>query len=340
MVLNVRCRRWSVNVTTSSELTYPALLLAVFARQVGLPVPAVVFLMAAGALSAHGKMQMSIIIVLGVVGALAADGIWFWLGRQWGSSALRLLCRFSADPRHCLIGAREHFHRYGLRLLCVAKFVPGLDAVAPPLGGAEGVSVSHFFAFDTIGSLLWSGVYAGVGCVFADELELALGWAKHFGAALGILIGGTLVLYAGWRALRLVRMIRRMRLRRITPVMLARKLKSKNKLAVLDLSTFEEEIDDKVIEAIPGAFGVQPSRLRKSPQISIPDDVQIILCSSSGDDIVSARAAMALKRIGVDKAWVLEGGLRAWREKGLPVAGSLQSAEAIAERLGIKLSPA
>ena len=46
-------------------------------------------------------------------------------------------------------------------VLCVAKFLPGVDGVMPPLGGAEGVSVTAFFALDTVGSLLWSGFYTG-----------------------------------------------------------------------------------------------------------------------------------------------------------------------------------
>ena len=44
-------------MTAFSQLTYAAVLLAVLIEQLGLPIPSVVFLMAAGALSARGKMQ-------------------------------------------------------------------------------------------------------------------------------------------------------------------------------------------------------------------------------------------------------------------------------------------
>jgi rhodanese-related sulfurtransferase len=100
---------------------------------------------------------------------------------------------------------------------------------------------------------------------------------------------------------------------------------------------FEEEADGESPEAIPGAFRVDPGRLRKSPHITVPDDVEIILYSSSGGDTLSARVAVALKRIGVDKVWVLEGGLKAWREYGLPVSQSLEAPEVVAERLGVRL---
>ena len=51
----------------------------------------------------------------------------------------------------------------------------------------------------------------------------------------------------------------------------------------------------------------------------------------------SARVAVALKRIGIDRVWVLEGGLKAWREQGFPVARSLELPEVVAKRLGVKL---
>ena len=324
-------------MTGFSQLTYPAVLLAVFANQLCLPIPSVVFLMAAGALSAQRGMQASVVIVLAVSGCLAADGIWFWFGRRWGSQAMRLFCRLTADPRRCASDAHEKFRRHGLRILCVAKFLPGLDGVMPPLVGAEGVSVPGFLAFDALGSFLWSGFYVALGYLLSNQLDLAIRWAKHFGTALGIAMGVPIALYAGWRGLALARMIHRLRLRRISPAMLNRKLKSKGKIAVLDLLNFEDETEGETSEAIPGAFRVDPSRLRKSPSIAVPDDVEMILYCPSGGEMVSARVAMALNRIGIDKVWVLEGGLKAWREQGFPVSQSLEAPELVAERLGVTL---
>ena len=317
------------------QLTYGGLLLAVFAQQLCLPIPSIAFLMAAGALSAHGSMQTSIVVSLGVLGCLAGDGIWFWVGRKWGSKAMRILCRWTADPRRCSREGREKFRRHGLPILLVAKFLPGVDLVMPPLAGAEGVSVPAFLALDTAGSALWSGAYVALGYVFANQLELAIGWVGHFGTALGIVMGIPLGIYAGWRGLVLFRMIRQLRLRRIAPPMLARRLRSDRNVVVVDLLSFEEE--QETPERIPGAFTLDPSLLRKAPEITVPDHVKIVLYCSSGSDAVSARAAVGLKRIGVDKVWVLEGGLEAWREHGLPVSRSVEAPEVIAERYGVKL---
>jgi rhodanese-related sulfurtransferase len=219
----------------------------------------------------------------------------------------------------------------------VAKFVPGLDAVMPPLSGAEGVPLARFLALDAVGSFLWSGCYVGLGYVFSRQLDVAIRWVQHCGTALGAAIGLPVVLYAGWRGFVLVRMILELRHRRISPSMLARKLESDGKVAVLDLANFEGDSDSESVEAIPGAFVVDPSALRKATQIAVPDDIKVILYCHSGSGAVSARAAVGLKRIGVEKVWVLEGGLKAWREHGFPVSQTTEVPEAVAERLGVKL---
>ncbi|MGO9542835.1 MAG: VTT domain-containing protein [Terriglobales bacterium] len=324
-------------MTAFPQLTYTAVLLAVLAEQLILPIPSAVFLMAAGALSARGEMRTSIVVSLGILACLAADSVWFWFGRRWGSQAMRLLCRLTADPREFSRNAHEKFSHYGLRLLCVAKFFPGLGTVLASLVGAEGVSLARFLALDTLGGFLWSGFYVGLGYLFSNQLDVAIRWVRHFGTTLAIGSGIPIGLYVGWRGLVLVRMIRRLRVRRISPAMLDRKLKSNKKVLVLDLLNFEEETDGKSPEAIPGAFRVDPARLRKSPHITVPGDIEIILYSSSRGDTLSARVAVALKRIGVDIVWVLEGGLKAWREHGFPVSQSLEAPEVVAERFGVRL---
>ena len=325
-----------LHMIAASQLTYTGVLLAVFANQICLPIPSVVFLMAAGALAAQGKMRASIILILSVAACLIADWIWFWLGRRWGSQAIRLLCRFATDPRRCATNAHEKFQCYGLAVLCLAKFLPGIDGIMPPLVGAEGVPLTGFLILDAIGSFLWSAAYVGLGYMFSGQLEVAMAWAQHFGAALAIAIGTAAVLYAGWRGITLFRMIRHLQVRHISASMLHRKMRSKSKLAVLDLLDFELEIGD-IAEAIPGALRVDPSILHRSPEMTVPEDVEIILYSSSGRDSVCARAAMGLNKIGIKNIWVLEGGLKAWRERGLPVAAGPAVPEAVAERIGVKL---
>ncbi|ADV82879.1 VTT domain-containing protein [Terriglobus saanensis] len=320
-----------------SQLTYTSVFLAVFARQLCLPVPALLFLMTAGALSAHGHLHVSFVILAGVLGCLAGDGVWFWLGRRWGSRVMRLVCRLSSDPKRCSKKARNVFDRWGLRVLIVAKFVPGLDGVTPPLAGAEGSSVASFLLFDGMGSLLWSAGYTALGFLFADQLDLAIHGAERFGTIFGAVIGIPLLLYISWRIFIMVRMMRQLRLHRMSPALLDQKLRAGEKIAVIDLLDFEDREQNE--GGIPGAVRANPARLRTGPIIVVPDDVEMVLYCSSQREIISARVAIALQHRGVHKVWVLDGGLKAWRSQGFPVTTMLSSAEEVAERLGILLPP-
>ena len=323
-------------VTTFAELTYTGVLVAVFANQLCIPIPSILVLMTAGALSAHGHMRTGIIIALGVLGCLAGDGLWFWAGRRWGSGAMRVICQFASNPRRASKDAHERFRRYGLPLLCVSKFLPGLDALMPPLGGSHGAPVVGFLAVDAVGSFLWSSSYVGLGYVFSSRLELAFRWAQQFGTVFGIAIGLLVGVYAGWHGMALMRMVRALRVRHVSARTLANLLRSDNKVAMLDLANFEVSDSDR-LEAIPGAFGVDPDLLRKSRRIFVPEDVRVVLYCSSQNETVSARAAVALKRIGVENVWVLDGGLKAWRDNGFPITQTLESREYLAERYGVYL---
>ena len=319
------------------HVTYAGVFLAVLGEQLCLPIPSVVFLMAAGALSLQGEMRLSIVVSLGVLACLVADGMWFFFGRRWGSRMVRLLCRFTSDPRTSSQNALRKFRRYGLPVLCVAKFLPGVNLVLPPLVGAEGASPGGFLGMDTLGAFLWSGFYVGLGYLFSHQLGVIAGAVKHFGIVFAMAVLASISIWAAWRALVLIKMIRRLRIRHISPAMLARKLRSTNKVAVLDLLDFESQTSTRVPEAVPGALRVDPSRLRRSPHIAVPDNVDIVLYSSSGGDVLPARAALALHRIGVNNVWVLEGGLKAWREQGFPLSKSPDAPELAAARVGVTL---
>jgi membrane protein DedA with SNARE-associated domain/rhodanese-related sulfurtransferase len=316
------------------RLTYPTLWLVVFASQVCLPVPAILFLMMAGALAVHGDLRIDLIILTGILGCLAGDLIWFEAGRRWGSGVLRLLCKFSSDPAYCAQRARRVFKRWGLRSLLIAKFVPGLDGVTPPLAGLEGASMGSFLAYDTVGSLLWSAFYVGLGYVFADRVPAVAAYVSRFGTLLAVVLGVPLLFYAGWRAVTLIGMIGRLRFRKISAPLLQQRLIANEKIALVDLVSFE---GGDLSLGIPGAIRVDAQRLRVSGHVEIPKGLDVVLYCSSAREFTSARVALALQKKGISGVWVLDGGLNAWKELGFPVEPIPASNRAAIERLGIRV---
>lgn len=319
------------------SITYPTILMAVFANQLCLPVPSVLFLITAGALVKSGSLNLVSVILAGVVGSLLADYAWFIAGRWWGwRRIVRGVCAFSTDGQHCAVRARRLFARWGLPSLVFAKFVPGIDGLMPPVAGMLNAASVPFLLFDAAGALFWAAGYCFVGYLFADRLEIVAATLGRVSGILTIVLAGVLC-YFIWRAWELLHTIRELRLRTISPALLHEKLQAGNRVAVLDLLDVEGQEDTTTIPGIPGAARISPIPLRSSAKVRVPPDVQMVLCCSSPNHITSARTALALRRKGISNAWVLEGGLKAWRELGLPVTTELISPPEVAARFGVQL---
>jgi rhodanese-related sulfurtransferase len=216
----------------------------------------------------------------------------------------------------------------------IAKVVPGLDGVTPPLAGMSGTPRHVFLAYDSGGSLLWSGLYVGIGYVFADRLELATGYATRFGSLLALCVGLPLLIYVGWRAVVLVRMVHQLGLRKLSPLQLYQKMEDNAKMVIIDLLKFE---DSESLDGIPGAIRVDPNRFRSRHHVIVPKDLTIVLYCCSGGGLTIARVALSLKKKGIPRVWILEGGLTAWKQDGFPVSPILPATWKAIERAGIRI---
>jgi membrane protein DedA with SNARE-associated domain len=188
---------------------YSVLFAALFAHQLGFPVPGPLFLLAAGALARNGNLGFAPALFLAVLACVLADWVWYEAGRRRGDKVLHFIHSLAArDPDAHDRRAKETFARYGPPLLLLCKFVPGLDAVAPPMAGASRTSRLRFLALETAGASLYSGAYAGLGYVFSHDLNRAATYASRAGKVLAALAFTGLCIYV---ASKLVRSYRRLR---------------------------------------------------------------------------------------------------------------------------------
>ena len=317
-------------------ITYPTLLIAVFANQFCLPIPSILFLITAGALVRSGSLHLGGIILTGVVGCLLADFPWFLAGRRCGYRIVRGLCAFSTHGQHCAVRGKKLFARWGMPSLIFAKFIPGLDGLMPPLAGMLDAESIPFLVYDGAGALFWTAGYCFVGYLFADRIEIVAASLSRMSSVLTAMLAIVLC-YLMWRAWELVRTMRQLRLQTISPTLLQEKLQAGKKIAVLDLLDVEGHEDINAIPGIPGAARISPIPLRSSAKVQVPFDIQMVLCCSSPNQITSARTALLLRRKGISNVWVLEGGLKAWKELGLPLTTTLSSAAELAARFGVEL---
>ncbi len=146
---------------------YLVLLAWVFAEQGGLPIPSIPLLLAAGALAGTGRLNLFTALFCCLVAALAADTIWYQLGKRNGIKVLQLLCRISLEPDSCVRRTEGLFEKQGARSLLFAKFLPGLNTVATPLAGIFRMKFRKFLLFDALGILLWAGSFLLAGYIFS-----------------------------------------------------------------------------------------------------------------------------------------------------------------------------
>jgi membrane protein DedA with SNARE-associated domain len=253
---------------------YAVLFGFVFAEQLGLPIPAIPVLLAMGALVGAGQFSLAIAIPVALLAALLSDVIWYHLGRHRGPSVLNLICRISMEPDSCVRRTENVFARHGARALLFAKFVPGLSTVAPPLAGIFRMRLPRFLVWDGAGTLLWIGTFVGTGYLFSTQLERIAAFALRLGAWLVAVLLGALAAYIGWKYVQRRRFIRRLRIARITPDELMRRIGAGEEIVVVDLRhSLEFEADGM---SVPGALRFSPDELDGRHQ-EIPRDRDVVL---------------------------------------------------------------
>jgi membrane protein DedA with SNARE-associated domain len=252
---------------------YAVLLAVVFAEQVGLPVPAAPYLLAVGALCATGVLSFKMALWVGVLASLAADLVWYELGRRKGLSILRLLCRISIEPDSCVRSTELLFERHGAWSLLYAKFIPGLGTVAPPLAGALQFPPLRFAALDSLGAFLWMGAYTGLGFIFAGQLERIADYARHLGVGLSVTVLA-IALWVAFKVRQRRRFIERLRVARVSPQELKAMLDRGDAVAIIDLRHALNADADRV--RLPGAIHIPPEQLDQRRH-EIPRDRELVL---------------------------------------------------------------
>jgi len=253
---------------------YAVLFAWVLVEQMGLPLPATPVLFAAGALAGEGQLNLGFIFGLVVIAALISNVLWYQIGRWGGSSVLGLLCRISLNPDSCVRRASDLFSRHGARSLLVAKFIPGLAHIAPPLAGIFRMSLWRFLLFNGLGICFWVVLSVGLGYVFSDQVEQVASHTLRLGASLVIVIVGGLMAYIFWKYAQRRRSLRQLRFARIAPEELKRKIDAGEEITILDVRhplQFKAEP-----HTIPGAIYLP---LEQLSQVSrpFPSDREVVL---------------------------------------------------------------
>jgi len=253
---------------------YIVLFLWVLLEQLGLPVPVAPMLLAAGALAGVGKLNLALVFGSAFIAALLSDQFWYQVGRRRGGKVLSFVCRISLDPDSCVHRTKRIFARYGARSLLVAKFIPGLNTIGPPLAGILRMRLVRFLFFDVLGVFIWVGVFTLLGYQFGHEIEEHVSNTHGMTAWMGLVVPVFLAAYILWKYIQRRRFLHRLNVARITPEEVKEKLDAGEEMLIVDLrDALEFEIEP---HTIPGALRLSVEELEVQHH-KIPRDREIVL---------------------------------------------------------------
>jgi membrane protein DedA with SNARE-associated domain/rhodanese-related sulfurtransferase len=278
------------------------------------PVPASVALFVAGAAAAHGSFSILGTLACGLGAMLLGDSLMYALGRYTGWWLLGLLCRLSLHPEACILRSADAFFKRGRTLLVFAKFVPGINTLAPPMAGSMQMRFLPFLRYDFLGTLLYVGAYLFAGFLFSGALNSVTKGYRAFNHVLSWIL---IIAALGYAALQLWFWVRAKALRYAPTI--------ETEEAAADLAAGHAIVYDVRSH---GYYDARTMRIKGSRRLDpnafhqwhnqIPGGVHIYLYCTCVREATSARVALLLLEQGV-ACRVIRGGLRKWKAAGLPL---------------------
>src|SRR5580700_3805553 len=304
-------------ITRIAEHGYLILFAVAFLETFGLPIPAALALLVAGAASARGLLSPWYAAGGAFLFIATGDSLMFLLGRHTGWWLLSMLCRLSFNPESCILRSADAFYRRGRTLLVIAKFIPGINTMAPPLAGSMNMRAITFLRLDFAGALLYAGSYLAVGYVFSDALGVVMRGYDSAGRVIGWIVLALVIAYLLFRVWLWVRG------RALSAVPFAHPEEAARELAtgapVYDVRS-HGYFDPKATR-IQGSRRLDPNALHQSGA-EMPEQGNVFVYCTCVRQATSTKVARELQTMLLGKnvrVTVIQGGLSAWVKAGLPV---------------------
>jgi membrane protein DedA with SNARE-associated domain len=176
----------------------------------GVPVPGETILIAAAIFAGSGQMNIAVVILVAVVGAIIGDNIGFLIGHFGGRPLIERFGRYIFLTPERLDSAETFFNRHGGKVVTIARFVEGLRQANGLLAGIVGMHWAKFIAFNALGAVLWVGTWSALGYFAGQNITTVYAAIERYK---WYAIGGLVVI----AALLIARRIRRSRARSAGP---------------------------------------------------------------------------------------------------------------------------
>ncbi|HYS66724.1 MAG TPA: VTT domain-containing protein [Paraburkholderia sp.] len=291
--------------------------LNVLLTRLGVPIPAVPMLLFAGTAIAAGNLSFWPILFAAVFGALIGDGVWFSAGRIYGRKLIAALGLLAPAVDAKVAKARSLFERFGVPLVSISKFIPGLAFITPPLMGTTVVDARIYAMWDLAGAAAWATFWLLGGAAAEQQLHMLLAFVRaRGGTVIDVLLAAALI-YLAYRLLQRYRERRRFAhaahaaashmepggARRIAPP------------KVLDARP--EALTLETQRRIPGALALDPRSPEQIDGALLAYDM-VIYCICP-DSVTAIEIKQRMRSNGYTRIRALKGDLDAWQRRGFPI---------------------
>lgn len=202
--------------------------------------------------------------------------------------------------------------RWGVWTLPVAKFIPGLGPMVNALSGHSRVPLRVFVLLDALGIALFIGVFIGLGRAFHPTIDTLLETLASYGGVGLASLFVALFLFLAFRLARRHRLIRTLRMARISVPEFKQLLESDTPYAIYDVRAAASR---ERYGTIPGALPL-PLERTGAPESASSPDMQVIVYCDCPNEYSAATVALRLRRAGFTCVRPLHGGIEAWIAAG------------------------
>jgi membrane-associated protein len=136
-------------------------------ESMGIPSPGETALVAAAILASQGKLQIWLVLVIGVGSAILGDNIGYLLGRVLGRDVLEARGPLRAHRRRAIAAGDRFFSRHGPKTVFLARWIALVRFAAAWLAGINRMPFRQFFFWNALGGITWgitfglAGYYGG-----------------------------------------------------------------------------------------------------------------------------------------------------------------------------------
>ncbi len=155
-------------------------------ESMGIPSPGETALVAAAVLASQGKLEIWLVILIGVCSAIVGDNIGYLLGRRYGRTVFMAPGPFLHHRVHAIRYGDGFFKRHGAKAVFLGRWIALVRFATAWLAGINRMPMQRFFLWNAFGGITWGITYGLVGYLGGKAAAHVLAQAGLVG--LGVMV--------------------------------------------------------------------------------------------------------------------------------------------------------